>query len=196
MSDRPGANPEDNASSNAKTSTPARTEDIVVAAALELFQSYGLSLVEREYAPTDVPKDHDIAATIGFTSPQMQGAMLLTSEKAILARTRPRELGDREPTEREVCDWAGELVNQLLGRVKNRLATYGLRLEQSTPTVIVGSHVHRAPPSTNVARRYFFVDSGGAILLYFDASVAGSLTLLDAASPLHPPAAEGELYLF
>lgn len=171
-----------------------RFDEIVEAAARALFESHGLSLGKLLEESHRAPDDHDIAASIGFTSPQVQGAILMTTRKELVARAWPHELRPREPSEAEVCDWAGELVNQLLGRVKNALSPFGLILEQSTPTVVTGKHVHRAPPSTNVARRYFFDTSVGSLLVYFDAAIAKGLTLSD--EPLVRRAPEGDVHLF
>jgi chemotaxis protein CheX len=171
----------------------ARLDALIESAARALFESHGLSLGQRSEGEPP-PEDHDIAASIGFTSRQVQGAILMTTRKALVAAAWPRELRHREPSDREVCDWAGELVNQLLGRVKNALVPFGLVLEQSTPTVITGKYVHRAPPLTNVARRYFFDTSVGSLLVYFDAAVARELSL--SGDSRARPAPEGDVHLF
>jgi chemotaxis protein CheX len=171
-----------------------KLDSVIVSAARALFESNGLSLGEQPGEGGLPPNDHDIAASIGFTAPQVQGAILMTTRKDLVARAWPRELRHREPSEREVCDWAGELVNQLLGRVKNALLPFGLTLEQSTPTVVTGKHVHRAPPSTNIARRYFFETSVGTLLIYFDAAMAKGLALGGDAKIR--PAPEGDVQLF
>jgi chemotaxis protein CheX len=172
----------------------AQLDALVEAAARALFESHGLTLGELQGEGIAPPDNHDIAASIGFTAPQVQGAILMTTRKDLVAKAWPKELRHREPSEREVCDWAGELVNQLLGRVKNALVPFGLTLEQSTPTVVVGKHVHRAPPSTNIARRSYFDTSVGSLLVYFDAAMAEGLSLTEDASVR--PAPEGDVHLF
>lgn len=172
----------------------SRLDALIESAARALFESHGLTLGETMSEATPEPGDHDVAASIGFTSPQVQGAVLMTTRKSLVARAWPRELRHREPSEREVCDWAGELVNQLLGRVKNALLPFGLRLEQSTPTVVTGKHVHRAPPSTNLARHHHFDTSVGSLLVYFDAAMARDFAL--TGDPSERPAPEGDVHLF
>jgi len=169
---------------------------LVVAAARALFGAHGVTLGEPESSDRDTPTDHDVAASIGFTAPRVQGAILMTTRKDIVANAWPRELRHRDPSEREACDWAGELVNQLLGRVKNALLPFGLTLEQSTPTVVTGRHVHRAPASTNVARRYFFAVTTGSILVYFDAVLAEELVLSESGDASTQSAPEGGIELF
>ncbi len=171
-------------------------DTLVVAAARGLFEANGLALGGPEPDGDEVENDHDIAASIGFTSPQAQGAILMTTRKVVVASAWPGELRNRVPTERQTCDWAGELVNQLLGRIKNALIPFRLTLEQSTPTVVVGTHVHRAPAATNVARRYFFLVGKSSILVYFDASMAAGLVLSGLGDANLRSAAEGDLQLF
>ena len=142
---------------------------------------------------TPEPGDHDIAARASVsTSPKVQGAVLMTTRKSLVARAWPCELRHREPSEREVCDSAGELVNQL-GRVKNALLPFGLRLEQS-----IADRRDRedqwAPASTNVARHYHFDTSVGSLLVYFDAAMARGFAL--TGDPSERPAPEGDVHLF
>ncbi len=140
-----------------KAEDAARIDALVETAARALFASHGVPLGERSAdfgdGPDGVspaspgcghdPSDHDIAACIGFTGAEIRGAISLTTRRDLIARTWPAELRGEEPSERQLGDWAGELVNQLLGRIKNALAAHQLPLEQSTPTVVTGLHVHR-----------------------------------------------------
>jgi CheY-specific phosphatase CheX len=174
----------------------ARIDGLVVSAARTLFEAHGLTVEESTAKEGETRVEHDIAASIGFTAPQAQGAVLMTTRKDVVTRAWPRELRHREPSERDACDWAGELVNQLLGRVKNALIPFGLTLEQSTPTVVTGRHVHRAPASTNVACCHLFlVVGGGSILVYFDAIISLSLVWSESADT-SARSAEGDVHLF
>jgi chemotaxis protein CheX len=173
-----------------------RIDALVESAARGLFATHGPSLGALRRDSGAVPPDHDIACSIGFTSPHVHGALLMTARKHLMTRSRPAELRHDVPSEHQVCDWAGELVNQLLGRVKNALAPLGLVLEQSTPTVVVGWQVHRAPASTAVARRYVFDQDGGTVAIYFDAVVAEGFALLESPNEGLASAAEGDVQLF
>lgn len=169
-------------------------DEIVDAAAHGLFETVGLPLGQVREASGRTLQDDDVASSIGFTAPTLHGAATLVTRRDIVARSWPAELG--QPSDRDVCDWAGELVNQLLGRVKNALVTRGVVLDQSTPTVVVGRQVHRSPASTTVARTFLYdVSGGGTIQLYFDAVVAEGFSLSPSAEG-DPPAAEGALRLF
>ncbi len=173
-----------------------RIDQVVESSARALFGANGLTLGELITEAGDVPRDHDIACSIGFTSGEISGAVLMTTRKEIIARSWPAELRHREPTERDICDWAGELVNQLLGRVKNALARSGVTLRQCTPTVVLGWHVHRAPACTTVARAYAFGVGEGLLLVYFDAAVTESFALPESEDPALTSIAEGGVQLF
>ncbi len=176
--------------------TLARIDDVVQSAARALFGTHGMTLSERAAIFAGTPRDHDVAASIGFSAAKIRGAVLLTARKDLVARAWPAELRHKVPEDRDVYDWAGELVNQLLGRVKNALAPFGLSLEQGTPTVITGWHLHRAPASTTVARRYLFEASGGSIAIYFDAEIAEGFALAMSPDESMQPVAEGGVQLF
>jgi CheY-specific phosphatase CheX len=176
-------------------STVERLDAMVEPAARALFEHHGLSLPRASGEVDETPMDHDVAAAVGFTSPNVHGAVVMTTRKDIVARAWPRELRHREPSERDVCDWTGELVNQLLGRVKNGLASFGVTLDQGTPTVVTGRHLHRVPASTNIARRYSFAVPGGSLLVYFDATLAEGFELAPSDGAMQA-AAEGDLRLF
>ena len=173
-----------------------RIDSVVETSARALFAANGMALGKLVGDTGDPPRDHDIACSIGFTSGQISGAVLMTTRKDIIARSWPSELRHREPTENDICDWAGELVNQLLGRVKNALARSGITLQQCTPTVVLGWHVHRAPASTTIARAYAFGVEQGLLLVYFDAAIAYGFVLPESEDPSLASVAEGEVKLF
>jgi hypothetical protein len=178
------------------TVTLERLDAIVRAAAKSLFSSHGLTLGDDAHAASDPPSDHELSAAIGYASPRMHGAVVMTTRKDVVARTWPETLrGPGRPTERDVCSWAGELVNQLLGRIKNALVPFGLAMDQGTPTVVAGWHLHRVPASTAVARRYAFTSEAGLIFVYFDAALADGFVLDEPNEGLRS-ASEGDLQLF
>ncbi len=173
-----------------------RLDTIVESSARALFGTHGVPLGKQSNDFDVTPGDHDVAGTIGFTSPELRGALLMTARCDVLASSWPAELRDRVPTERDVYDWTGELVNQLLGRVKNAMVPFGLAIEQSTPTVVSGRRLHRAPASTNVARSYLFEACGNSIAIYFDAVAAPGFTWSEPHGDSPKAIAEGDVQLF
>ncbi len=183
-------------SSQPHTQTSGQIDALVESAARALFATHGLTLgtLRMDFGLT--PEDHDVASSVGFTGPEIRGALLMTTRKDIVELAWPSELRHQSPTERDVCDWAGELVNQLVGRVKNGLVPFGLVLEQSTPTVVTGWHIHRTPAMTAIARRYLFDAGRGSMVLYFDGAVPEDFALVRSADESLLSAVEGDVQLF
>ncbi len=178
------------------TRTIEQIDTLVEAAARALFATHGLRLGAMRASFGLTPEDHDVASSVGFTGPAIRGALLMTTRKDVVELAWPSELRHQTPSERDVCDWAGELVNQLVGRVKNGLVPFGLALEQSTPTVVTGWHIHRTPAMTAIARRYLFDAGRGSIVLYFDAAVPEDFALVQSADESLLSAVEGDVQLF
>ncbi len=176
--------------------TVGQIDALVEAATRALFRTHGLPLGDLRADFGDTPEDHDLASSVGFTGPEIRGALLMTTRQDLVELAWPAELRHQAPSERDVCDWAGELVNQLVGRIKNALVPFGLALEQSTPTVVTGWHIHRTPAMTAIARRYLFDAGRGSIVLYFDAAVAEDFALARSPDENLLSAAEGDVQLF
>jgi CheY-specific phosphatase CheX len=169
-----------------------RLDDLVVGAALALFESVGVHL-ERQEPPPTTPPDHDMAASIGFVSAEVRGALAITTRRELVMRAWPKELGAKPPSETAVADWCGELSNQLMGRLKNRLLEHGLALEQGTPSVVTGWQLHRSPSTTNLAKVFAFKGEASSLLVYLDMEVPDGFRLAEGGER---PATEGNVVLF
>ena len=78
-------------------------DSIVEAAARALFGTHDMPLGEQERDFGVTPGDHDVAGTIGFTSPELRGAVLLTARRDVLARAWPAELRRPASPPRTTC---------------------------------------------------------------------------------------------
>jgi chemotaxis protein CheX len=83
-----------------------------------------------------------LAASIGLGRPDLRGAMVLVGPPALFEATFPAELAVSTPQTQDLADWAGEMTNQLLGRLKNRLSPLGLDFSVGSPIVLHGDHLH------------------------------------------------------
>jgi CheY-specific phosphatase CheX len=146
-------------------------------ATLGLFEANGVVLEPLTNAPTIPPREHDISASIGFASPQIRGAFTLTTRQSLVRKAWPHELQGREPTDAELADWTGELANQWLGRLKERLLPLGVVLAQGTPSVVRGWRLHRSSATTTIARIYAFRIDDEELLLYLDVEMMTRVTL-------------------
>jgi chemotaxis protein CheX len=108
----------------------------VVAESVEkVFAAYDTALEVSEAGSVG----HEVVAVIGYAADEVRGGLALGITKYLAEKTMPTP---DTPT----YDWAGELANQILGRVRNRMLSYKLDLQISTPVVLHGLGVQVAPP--------------------------------------------------
>jgi CheY-specific phosphatase CheX len=166
---------------------------IISEATHSLFEVSGMKLISGENLPAD--HDHTFAATIGFTNPRFRGMLVLTTDRHMVTRSRPTELQANTPSEKELDDWVGELVNQLIGRIKNQLIRHHIDMELSIPSVVRGRWLRRALPDASISRQMIFVHDIGSVYICFDAMVPEELELEEGADASEG-VTEGEVTLF
>lgn len=164
-------------------------------ALVELFAAYGVALAplprDGRQQPELVPS---LSAVIGFTaSPggawaNTRGQLTLSVPGPVLdGMERRPALGVRPE------DWVRELVNQLMGRVKNRFLPYGARLQAGIPSSIGGAARQPRPTQGGTLRVYRARTLRGEVVTTLDASLDESeIAYLGRTHEL----AEGELILF
>jgi hypothetical protein len=104
---------------------PTDTLDVLVqAATVDLFRDYGLATapLPKRRGGAGYGNPGDIVGSIRFSAPGATGTLWLILPVEIAKQTRVTARSF------EVVDWTRELVNQLMGRLKNRLLRYQLRL--------------------------------------------------------------------
>lgn len=94
---------------------------------------------ELKLASTD-----SIIATVGFSCDIAKGVLLVVGQANSLRASHPMVAMGAAVSESDLCDWAGEIANQTLGRYKNALLPYGIVLNMSVPTVIKGNEMRLA----------------------------------------------------
>ena len=90
-------------------------------------------------------------------------------------------------------DWAGELVNQVLGRVKNRMRAVGLTFDVSAPAALSGQALSFAKPKSEQTRPMLFDAHPDRVWFWLDAQWSSEV------EPNVPPGRqrkEGEVILF
>lgn len=161
-------------------SAPAWLQEILNQAAKDLFSNY-TACVELRETPIDRP--FDVGVVIGFVSPQMTGNMVLGMDEGAVRASMPSYIAMWQ-------DWAGELGNQLLGRLVNQLLRYGVQGQMSTPIVVSHSLLSSDGPSWNDVRLSV---SGFPVGVAFDCKT--SAEFIPCLSDLEI-ADEGETILF
>ena len=121
------------------TSAPAAgvrgaVDSIVQSSLVELFAAYGMAAAPLPRVVAQRPLSFpDVSAAVAFTrrAPAVaSGRLTLSVPEAVLDATKAGSSGALK------VDWARELASQLLGRVKNRLLQFSVRLEAGVATGI------------------------------------------------------------
>lgn len=162
---------------------------------VELFQAYGVAIAPLPRNDRAQPERYpEISALIGFSGSN-DGRCATASGR--LSLSVPTEVLDAMQNERGLqgrhADWARELVNQLMGRFKNRLLPFGAKLQTGLPSSI-GREALEAQVARAASRRIYRARTlRGEIVAALDS------TLNEAELSYVGPttdASEGELILF
>lgn len=138
---------------------------------------------------------HDIACSVGFASPTLRGSLTLTADQAFVTACRPPEVRGAEATAADISDWMGELGNQLLGRFKNRLISYGVVVELGTPAVLYGFQIQRHSGRMPIACQRLVRSQHGTLSVHIDAHASPDFQMQEVQSE-DQAMPEGELALF
>jgi hypothetical protein len=154
MSNKPGRPAPDQArdpDSFAETESPSRNQPppssanlrgiidaLLQGSLVDLFQAYGVACAPLPRQGRAVPERYpDLTALIGFTTAsdgkcaRANGRLSLSMSSDVLELMQ----GERGLQSRQ-GDWSRELVNQLMGRFKNRLLPFGAKLQAGLPSSI------------------------------------------------------------
>lgn len=162
----------------------------ILAAATELFESQGIEL--RAVAQTE--SSMEIAATISFSADELRGTAGIGLSPSTLERLLTSAFDDRPPS--DPLDWLGEALNQLLGRLKNKLLGYGVAISPALPTVLRGIRLELRPAGLSSLWTYGFEMPAGSFCVWVDVHMLEGLTLAPRGGPEFQAVREGELLLF
>jgi hypothetical protein len=159
---------------------------------LELMADYGLPATLATPAPTsDAATDVSIAA-IDFSGRDLRGTIGLRMTNSVVLETYRAAVGAAiDAGSNDASDWTCELVNQLIGRLKNKLRSYSVSFNVNTPRLLVMFPVGELER----ALRSRFVSDRGSFAGYLDVMIAPGFTFVDSA-PEAPLVDEGDLVLF
>ncbi len=124
------------------------------------------------------------AAAVGFGDEDMRGSVTLLTDA-----TDAQQLSASDNS--EINDWVGELANQLVGRLKNRIAEYGHLLNMGLPVAMQGDDL---TVTGNDVRFLHMKWSGVYLLVAFKLVITDGLVL--ERDPEASAAEEGSLCLF
>ncbi len=190
--------------------------DLAPQALVEAFAAYDLKLREEQLSsvPTgsllgagSKPGDATVAGVVGFTGSAFRGTVLVASTFELIALARPPRLREKTLSKNSssdwlmVRDWAGELANQVLGRIKNRLAAYGVVFDVSPPAALSGTALAFAQPKSPSPRQHAFAPANpglpkeARVWFCLDA-LFDSAQKVAPSGPIAAEAAEGNIIEF
>ena len=204
MSNKPARPPEPSFSDiepGSKVQAPASAgmrgiiDALLQGSLVDLFQAYGVAIAPLPRNGRAEPERYpELSALISFNAAR-DGKCASASGRLSLAL--PSEVMDAmqngRPLQARHADWTRELVNQLMGRFKNRLLPYGVKLQAGLPTSI-GREALEAEMTRATGRRVY---RGRTLRGEIVATLDGSLNEaeLSYTGPTTAPN-EGDLILF
>jgi chemotaxis protein CheX len=159
-------------------------------------ESFEVVLVDPAPAGTD--EQDMLAASVGLGRSRLRGALVVLASPSFFRATYPGEaVRETGVADEDLADWAGELGNQLLGRIKNRLCQLGLEFSVGAPTVVRGGRLRLRPGDgpSRVACRLRVRNERVDLFLEIIAE-DGEPLLTASAAPAPTTSTEGDTLLF
>jgi len=169
---------------------PTAMDTIIQSSTVELLQTHGITVAPRARSEaTQFKAGHEVVGIIAFDAGDVAGQLTLVVPAPIYRGT-----AQGRSTQTTHADWTREATNQLMGRIKNRLLQFQLKLRTHIPTVLSGAALERQNRGRSYPHiAYVFGALRGEVVVTIDASLAKALLEYSNASILVP---EGELILF
>ena len=184
-----------NAQSADQEAQEAIVRSILAEAYVEMLAACGLS-AELVNGPAHVEfGEHHVAGFIGFTG-TVRGSLVITASSALYRITYPLGPGISMATSpRDILDWAGEMANQTLGRVKRRFCERGVDFELTTPTAVSGSQIAGRSSRAGVIDLVFRIGAEAITLGFEIVAAGGGVIFKENAEPI-ACSSEGDLVMF
>lgn len=100
------------------------------------------------------------------------------------------------PSSADMQDWIGELANQLLGRLKNKLRPHGVLFTVATPLCMTGRDLRVDRDGGDDPHFLRFRGPGAPLYVQFCATLAPAFVFLDRPADVGEQPQEGDLMLF
>jgi hypothetical protein len=153
---------------------------------VELFADYGLA-IHRVETGQESPESSLLAA-IDFSGAQIRGTVALRATRELIGGTNPT-IDSRLPYG-QLADWSCELANQLVGRIKNKLRSYGVPLSVNVPRLVDAHYVDELKNGI----RHRFECRYGSFVGYLDVLIEPGFVL--EGQEIEDLPQEGDLVLF
>ncbi|HVJ93653.1 MAG TPA: chemotaxis protein CheX [Labilithrix sp.] len=114
-----------------------------------------------------------VAAVVGICGEGLRATVTTVAPYSFMCETYPLELKKGADAALDVLDWTGEIANQIVGMVTNRLASTGVEAYASIPKVILTEHLSNVSLARGSLCELRFVAKAGCMGIWLDA-VSGS----------------------
>jgi CheY-specific phosphatase CheX len=169
-----------------------RIDGFLASSTQDLFAANGIAIAPNSKKRADV--ENPLTATIGFTSINLRGLLVLTLDHDMAAQSLPPNLRKGAAGDEIVADWTGELSNQLLGRLKNKFHGAGIDISLSTPIVFMGKEMRHFTNASPIHRMHFFAE--GRVLVELQANYDKDFEIPEGSEDIEPSQPEGEALFF
>ena len=174
---------------------------IVSEAVVDLFRSFGVTVRPHHgsvEALENADKTSSTAAMLSLSGAEIRGTVAIAALFELLASCCPHDKSRPKLSTSSATDWnmvrdvAKELVNQLVGRIKNRLSARGVTFDSRTPTAVSGNAVSGLLRG-HTALRYVFAADTQYVNVFIDVTVTPAGQQKISRSNINPPIREGEI---
>jgi CheY-specific phosphatase CheX len=168
--------------------------DVVVNSVRHILEAYGVEVTEP-MVPVGEPDPKQIVALIGFVGDALRGSLTLIAPVECIRRTYPPGM-EKPSREYELLDWAGELANLVLGRIKVALSSRGVDIDSSTPRVLMAGQLAGVRSTQHTVLSTSFSVADAQLRIWFDAVAPEGEPLFRSAPCPDTSQPEGEVLLF
>jgi CheY-specific phosphatase CheX len=174
---------------------------IVNDAVVDLFRAFGLTVRPHHgsvEALENTDKTASTAAMLSLSGSEIRGTVSVEALFDLLASCCPHDRSRPKLSSSCATDWnivrdvAKELVNQLVGRIKNRLSARGVTFDSRMPTAVSGNAV-TGMLRGHTAMRYVFTADTQYVNVFVDVTLTPAGQQKISKSNINPPIREGEI---
>jgi hypothetical protein len=175
-------------------SNKARLSEMLSQCTAELLAELGVHAEQLTGDRQPTPTAESIAAFSGFGNNEIRGSFTFLGPSKLFARLHPLP---PTVTPRDLTDWACELVNQSVGRFRNRLLAYGVRLALSLPQSALAEQLQLSSSLQPARIPISFGIDGMVLEGWFDLEIGTGFQLAEGPSDEEEIALrEGSMVLF
>lgn len=157
---------------------------------VELMAHYGVNVTPHKWRASAETPSAPLVATVDFDGRLLRGSIVLHATRSVILETAHGASGMQTKVPRSLSDWNGELLNQLLGRVKNKLRARDVSVDVGVPRPL---SMDLALPRYDV--RQCFSCPAGTVSIFLAVLFEPGLVLGGCVSDEGLPS-EGEILLF